>query len=370
MRLRSWRQTPAISPPLRATPRRRSLPWARVLLAALLAGVAAYLLIPHYFFLSADALVDGDLVPLAPLYRAKIEQISVHCGDHVQAGQPVAVVSNFLIESDYDRENVQNSQQEEMARITLMQGVAQAELEEETARQKYLAAVQAAQRKGELFHGYDVSYRENAIGRIEWESIKGEYEAAQADAESLRQAWNAAAQHVGVLRSQSTELLADQQKQVQREQSLASRVKAEPLTAPVSGNVVDCKARPGMILEAGSPMFTVFGTDRAYVMGFFNPNDAGKIKIGEDVAVDIKGAPRTLHGRVAVVYPDLQKLPPELTRFFWEHVQWSEYRPVKITFPDISQQTRELLTFGAQARVRIRLRETPHFPLNFNGGSS
>ncbi len=72
MRLRSWRGTT----PLSESPK-RPFPWARTLLILAVVGLIAYIFLPNYFYLRADALVQGNLVPVTPIYRVRVDNLLV-----------------------------------------------------------------------------------------------------------------------------------------------------------------------------------------------------------------------------------------------------------------------------------------------------
>jgi multidrug resistance efflux pump len=355
VRIRSWRGWTPVS-----TSARRSFPWARVLLIVGFIAILAYLLIPAYFFVSADALVQGDLVPVTPIYRARIDRLFVNCDDHVRAGQNVAVVSNFIVQSDYQQQLQQAVAAENLSQIALDQGVSAAQTDAEAAEQKYLATNADAQRLAQVFSGYDTAYKAGAIGRFEWESKRADWQAAVALAASERELWQHALEHVTRVESDNNAKLASDRTAEARVQALATRVGAESLTAPVEGYIVDCKERPENVVDAGAPIFDIYSPNRAYVLAYFDPNAIGYARIGGDVEVDVTGLSKPLDGRIQNVYPDLDKLPPQLDRFFWQHVQWSEFRPVRIALDHVPASDRAQLYFDAQARVKIRIRQAWH----------
>ncbi len=352
MRLRSWRGTTAV-----AVSARRKFPWARILLVAAVLGVAAYLLVPAYFFVSADALVQGDLVPVTPLYRARIDRLFVQCDERVRAGQKLAVVSNFLVQSDYQKQYEESVAQLNLARIALDQGVAEAQVAQATANEKYIAAVATAKRLETTFVSYDRAYKAGAIPQVEWDAKRGEWQAALATAAAYREEVNHASLQVHRVGVDQRSKIASDQEASQRAQALQQRVGGETMLAPVSGYVVECKQRPENVVEPGVPMFAIFEPKRAYVLAFFDPRSLGSVRIGQTVDVNVNGLSKSVSGRVLAVYPDLAKLPDQLTRFFWQHEQWSEYRPVKIALDRLPDSLRNQLYYDAQTRVSIRVRQ-------------
>ncbi len=351
MRIRSWRGSTAVAS---ATPRRR-IPWARILLIVAIVGLLLYLLVPGYYFASADALVEGDLVPVTPIYRARIDRLLVACDDRVAAGQKVAVVSNFLVQAEYEQQYQQSLAELGLSQIALDQGVAEALTEEAADSAKYDAARIDARRLHEVFLTYRSAYKAGAIPRVELDSKREDWLVAESTAESLRQIFEHASEHVRRVNSDNSTRISQSRDNSQREQTLAKRVSAEALTAPVSGFVMNCKLRPDNVVAAGAPIFDIFSPQRAYVIAYFSPHDLEHVRIGQHVDVNVAGEKSKIVGRVVSVYPDLAKLPPQLTRFFWQHVQWSEYRPVRIALDGLKPAQRSSLYYDAQTRVSVRI---------------
>ncbi len=303
-------------------------------------ALLAYLLVPAYYFASADALVEGDLVPVTPIFRARIDRLMVQCDDRVHAGQKVAVVSNYLVQAEYEQQYQQSISELGLSQIALDQGGAAATTEESADLAKYQAADIEARRLHDVFTNYDAAYRAGGIPRVEWESKRQDWLAAVSTAEGLRQVWQHASEHVQRVNSDNQTRVASDARNSERQASLAKRVSAEALTAPVSGFVMNCKLRPDNVVDAGAPIFDIF-------------SPLEHVHIGQHADVYVAGSKRPIDGRVVSVYPDLAKLPTQLTRFFWQHVQWSEYRPVRIALDHVAPAVRAQLYYDAQTRVRI-----------------
>ncbi|MHB8355070.1 MAG: HlyD family secretion protein [Vulcanimicrobiaceae bacterium] len=350
MRLRSWRGSTPLSP----TPQ-RSFPWARVVLLVAALALAAYLVVPNFYYLRADALVKGDLVPVTALYRVRVDRLLVNCNDHVSAGQRVALVSNFLVQADYQRQYLQSLEQLQLSRIALDEQVAAARTNMADLHERYLAAALDAKRLGDQFHAYDEAYRSGAVPRVDWQQRQTEWQSAVASAESARYGWQRAEQEVKRIGIDENARIASSEQISEQAQALARRVGGEPLLAPVSGYVVNCLERPQNVIQPSTALFDIFQPDRAYVLAYFSPSTTDRIQIGEPVDVKIAGIPHTLSGRVGSIYPDLAALPAQLTRFFWQRVQWTQYRPVRILLDHVKPQDRARLYYDAQARISIAL---------------
>lgn len=353
VRLQSWRG----SQPLSVKPK-RSFPWARLILLLIVAAGAAYLFVPNLYYLRSDALVKGDLVPVAPLYRVRIDRLYAVCADHVTAGQTLATVSNFMDQANYQRQYLQSVEQVELSKIGLDERVAAAQTNAASLREAYRSAELNARRLGEQFRAYDEAFAQDAVPRVEWQQRRSEWLTAAALANSERLAWRRAEQAIPRLKKDESQRVRSSQDLADASAQLASRTGAEPLTAPVTGYVVDCIQRPQNVIQPGAPMFEIFQPDRAYALAYFSPDAIEHIEIGQKVDVNISGIPKRVTGHVVSVYPELVALPSQLTRFFWQHVQWGQYRPVRIALDGMNAQDREKLYYDAQARVTIELKSS------------
>ncbi len=348
MRLQSWRGTAVVNP----KPRRK-FPWVRILIVAALLGIAAYLVVPNIGSVRADALVRGDLIPVTPLYRARVERLLVGCAGNVKAGQPLAIISNFLVQADYQREYLQALQASQLAGIALDQNVATANENAESLRGKYEAASADENRVVQSFRSFDDAYKAGAIPRVDWEAKQAEVATARAQTRSALDAWKRAQLYVQQITVASTARMSSDRTLLAQAQNVANRVGQETVRAPVTGDIVDCIERPENVIEPGTAIFSIFEPQRAYIVAYFNPNDISYIHVGQKAKVRISGFAHDVEGRVAWIYPNLDALPPELTRFFWQHVQFAQFRPVKIALDTLSLQDRQRVYYGAQARVSI-----------------
>lgn len=324
-----------------------------VILAAL--GIAAYLIIPNLYYVRADALVKGDLVPVAPIYRVRVDRLLVNCTDHVVAGQSVAMVSNFLVQSDYQRQYLQSLEQVQLARIGLDEHVAAAQTDATSLREKYLSLQLEAKRLGDQYASYEVAYRQGAVPLVDLQQRRTEWQSAVAAAESARYNWQRAQQDVTRLTTDENARIGSSEQLSNEAQQLAQRVGGEPLLAPVTGYITNCVERPENVIQPSTALFDIFQPDKAYVLAYFSPGAIERIQIGEPVKVEIAGITHTVDGHVYAIYPDLVALPSQLTRFFWQHVQWAQYRPVRIHLDSLSPRDLDKLYYDAQARVSVEL---------------
>jgi len=75
-----------------------------------------------------------------------------------------------------------------------------------------------------------------------------------------------------------------------------------PITAPISGVVLDVGTGPGELqrsLDNATAIATIANIDSIWVVGDLYPRDQGKVHVGQPAAITVNGYPgMTLHGRV------------------------------------------------------------------------
>jgi HlyD family secretion protein len=332
----------------------------RLGLLALGVTAAAYAALAPRSHLQADGLINGDIIPVGPLFRAQITQPLVACHSMVKAGQPLAMVNNFLLEEEYVEGYQAREQALKLERVTQQEGVGMAVKDAEAARQSYQAARINAQKLAAVADSYNELYLAGAIGRVARDSARLDEQQAESAAASLEQAWHRAEINVREVRKDSNVKIDSLGEQLTQVEQTQRRVSTQPLVSPASGQLLDCDARPNQVVDAGTPVFHLFDPDRAYVMAFVDPADAANLAIGDRARIDVPGFAKPLAGHVLAVTLEAGTLPEPLTRYFWQHNQWAQYRPVKIGLDDVKPDVREKLTFGARVGVDIALPSMAH----------
>lgn len=345
--------------PIVAVTPRRGFPWARIILVLAILGVAGYLIVPLYLNFSADGVVEGDLVPVAPLFRARIDRSIVECGQQVHAGQALAVVTNFMLEGQYEQNYQKATDDLRTQLITQNEGLTGARIDEATAREKYLSSTFATRRLETLKNAYRQTYEQGAIGRATYDSAVADWEAAKAETDALHDIWAQAQEHTRRIEAENAQRVAGYANQVALIGGLRNQVGSQVLAAPVGGRVVECTAQPQAIVEAGAPIYKIFATDRAYVLAFFSPNTVSHLHVGQIAQVSISGLRARATGKIVDIYPNVAKLPDQLTKYFWQHEQWSQYRPVKILLSQTPADVRLQLTYDTQAHIEIKRHSLP-----------
>ena len=342
---------PALPPP--PIQRRWRFPWARVILITAIAAIVAYFVVPRYLTLAAYGVVDGDLIPVAPLFSARLSSRLVQCEERVRRGQPLAVITNFIMEGQYAQDYQKAVEGLQTERIAAAEGLSQALTDEAAASEKYSAAAYQARKLEIVKDAYERTYRQGAIDRVAYETARADWQAAVAQANSYGSMLVASQEHVQRVRDEDAERVAGYEQETTLVSNLKDQVHAQTLSAPVSGRVVECTAQPAQVIEAGTPIYKIFAPSRAFVLAFFDPKTAQRVRLGALASVRLSGDDTPMEGRVVAIYSSLSKLPDQLTRYFWQKEQWSEYRPVKIKLTNVSPQILQELTYNAQVAVTI-----------------
>jgi multidrug resistance efflux pump len=340
-------------------PPRLGFPWARVILIVAIIGVILYFALPWYFNFTAQGVVDGDLIPVGPIFRSRIEQTLVQCNDMVGEGQHLAVVTNFLLEGQYTTAYQKAVEDLRTDQISQSEGPAQARIAEASARQAYLSSVYDARKLEITKNAYEQTYRQGAIGQVAYEGARAAWQAAVAESDGLRDVWSQAQERTRRVQAESAQRVSADSKSVAQLEGLMGQVRTHVLSAPVQGQVVECAAQPQAIVEAGTPIYKIFAPGRAYVLAFFGPSAVTSLHVGDAASVSIAGISGEREGKIAAIYPTLSKLPDQLTRYFWQRQQWSEYRPVKIALVQTDPDFQRQLTYDAQVQVRITRHKLP-----------
>jgi multidrug resistance efflux pump len=303
--------------------------------AAILAAFAA-----DRAWIRGNGIVAGELTAVSPIVQARLQELFVQCLDHVTRGQRLA---------EFRNEATAEAAAQQLQQLQLQLTQAQAGIEiagrQAEAAQKLVEAQTALLRQQTSVRAAeDELMKHQYVAVLVWEQAKAAVD--RADAETR------AAEFVYETKR------ADQRKSELDAEVLKKRIDSfmnSPelnghfyLTAPTDGIVTQCTARPGEVIAARTPIFSIFNPADTYAVVFFDPGDAAKLELGQSFAIDIKGAPTSVTGKVTGFYPENSALPSSLTRYFWQQEKWSQYVPVRLDFVDLNAMQRHKLFAWAQ----------------------
>ncbi|HEX5055027.1 MAG TPA: HlyD family secretion protein [Gammaproteobacteria bacterium] len=128
------------------------------------------------------------------------------------------------------------------------------------------------------------------------------------------------------------------------------------LTAPAAGTVANLSLRPGSMVEAGAPLFSIIASDQYWVDANFRETELADIRVGDRADIRVDNYPdRVFHGEVESVSGGsgtaFSLLPPQNATGNW--VKVIQRVPVKVMILDADPALP--LRVGTSAAVRLRL---------------
>jgi multidrug resistance efflux pump len=291
-------------------------------------------------WIRANGIVAGELTAVSPIVQARLQALFVDCLDNVTRGQRLA---EFLNEATAEAA-AQQLQQLQLQLTQAQAGIDIAGRQAEAAQKLVEAQSALLKQQAAVLAAEDELMKHQYVAVLVWEQAKAAVD--RADAETR------AAEFVYETKR------ADQRRSELDAQVLQKRIESfenSPeltghfyLTAPNDGVVTQCTARPGEVIAARTPIFSIFNPADTYAVVFFDPSDIAKLEPGQSFKVDITGVAKSVTGTVTGFYPENSALPSSLTRYFWQQEKWSQYVPVRLDFANLDATHRRKLYAWAQ----------------------
>jgi HlyD family secretion protein len=368
--------TAAPSAPTPATPaprRRRPLLLVAVILVLALGGGGAWYLLAHSGgspgVIPVSGRVEGDDAAVGAKISGRIREITVREGDHVEAGQVIAVLDDAQIRAREQQSEAAVRQAQARVRIwkhqiaVLSEQLKQSELGVEQSRadaqgrvseaEARLAAAEAQLAQAEASHA-QAKWERDAYTRLvqkgyvaEQDAVQKQYtEEAQAavvsanrkQVEASRGALTTAranltnpairSSQVAAVQGQILQAEADiaaAEADAERAQAMLDEARANRadlhVIAPFSGTVATRTAEPGEVVTAGTPIVTMVNLGQVYLRAFVPGGQIGRVKIGQPARVYLDSAPTTpIEAAVIRIDPEAS-FTPENTYFREDRVK-------------------------------------------------
>lgn len=356
------------------SPRRRRVVLVAALVVLALIGVGIW----RVFFagaglppgvLGVSGRIEGDDAAVSAKLAGRIREITVREGDHVQAGQVLAVLDDAQIRAREQQSEAMVRQAEARVRLSQHQvtvlgeqlrqseiGVGQARADAEgrvNEAEGRLAAAEAqlaqavaahAQAKWErdaytrlVQKGYvaeqdamQKQYTEEAqaavvsANRRQVEAARGAVTTAKAnlDNPAIRSA-QAAAIQAQILQAQAD--IAASQADAERARAALDEARANradlQVIAPFTGTVATRTAEPGEVVTPGTPIVTMVNLGQVYLRAFVPGGDIGRVRVGQPARVYLDSAPNTpIDAQVIRIDPEAS-FTPENTYFREDRVK-------------------------------------------------
>jgi multidrug resistance efflux pump len=327
-------------PPVRSGSRRRLWWISPRIILYLIIMLVVIAFTADRVWIRGNGIVAGQLTAISPIVEARLDRLLVNCLDHVKQGQQIA---------EFRNENTAEAAAQQLQQLQLQLTQARAEINiadrEAAAAQKLVEAQLALyQQQVAVLKAEDLLVRQQYVAVLVWEQTKAAVARADADV--------SAAEFVYETK------LADKKRDELDAEVLDKRIASfidSPeltghffLTAPTDGIVTECTARPGEVIAARTPIFSLFSPNDTYAVVFFNPGDISKLVRGESFELTIGGLDQPVTATLTDFYPELSALPSSLTRYFWQEEKWSQYAPVRLDFTNLTEAQRDKLFAWAQ----------------------
>jgi HlyD family secretion protein len=307
--------------------------------------------------------IEGDDAAVGAKTSGRIREITVREGDHVEAGQVIAVLDDAQVRAREQQSEAAVRQAEARVRLSqhqitvLREQLRQSELGVEQARtdaqgrvneaEGRLAAAEAqlaqagasyAQAKWEreaytrLFKQGLVAeqdarqkqYTEEgqaavvAASRRQVEAAQGALTTARANLANpaIRSSQVAAVQgQILQAEADSAAVQADAERaRAQLEEARANRTDLKVI-APFAGTVATRTAEPGEVVMAGTPVITLVNLGEVYLRAFVPGGDIGRVRVGQPARVYLDSAPGTPIDAVVIRIDPEASFTPENTYF-------------------------------------------------------
>jgi len=330
----------AVLPPIKFRPNRRlwRIPLRMTLFAIGAAILAAFAL--DRVWVRGNGIVAGELTAVSPIVQARLQQLFVKCLDHVKRGQPLAEFVNEATVQFAAQQLQQLQLQVAQARAT----IDIAEQQAKAARKLVEAQEALLKQQIAILKAQDELVKNRYVAELVWLQSKAAVERAEAEARAAEFVYETKRAD-----QKKAELDADiLQKRIESFTNSPELTGNFYLTAPKDGVVTECTARPGEVIAARTPIFSIFNPNDTYAVVFFNPSDIPKLARGQSFTIKIDAIGEPVTGIMTDFYPEASALPSSLTRYFWQREMWSQYAPVRLDFVNLNAMQRSKLFAWSQ----------------------
>jgi HlyD family secretion protein len=242
-------------------------------------------------FASGNGRIEATEIDVATKIAGRVEDILVHEGDFVKAGQVLAVMDTAVLEAQL-REAEAELKRAEIGVETAHSQVSQREAEKKAAEASVAqrqAELDAAQRRlarsEELVPKGATSVQVLDDNRATYEGAKAAVAAAQAQVAAAEAA-------IGLAKSQ----VISAQSSVEATRATIQRIEADiddgTLRSPRDGRIQYRVAEPGEVLAAGGTVLNIVDLSDVYMTLFLPTKDAGRVKLGADARIVLDAAPQ------------------------------------------------------------------------------
>ena len=246
---------------------------------------------------------DGTIYPINQAdvmskVSAPVAKFYVNRGDHVKAGQLIALLENRDLVAAAQAARAQVAQAESNLRTTTSATVPQAEVK---ARADVQAATQELDAARTLLANRRKLYLEGALAHKLVDEAQVAYAQALATLQTTQENLRAL-QTVG-----SSQQIATAQAQLRAAEAQAKSAEAQvaytEVRSPIDGIVADRPIYPGDMASTGQPLATIVDVSRVVARVNVPQNEVNAVHVGDPASIRFPGGALEVPGRVTVVSP-------------------------------------------------------------------
>jgi HlyD family secretion protein len=246
---------------------------------------------------------DGVLYPrdqaaVMPKISAPVRIFYANRGDHVRAGQLLALLENRDLAAAEQESKGQYEQAEANYRTTTAATVPEEVVKAQTDVQANKEAMDAAQK---VYESRQNLLKEGALARKLVDDAQVAYVQARSQYESAKQHLEAL-QSVGK-QEQVKSAAAQVDTAKAHYQGSQAQLSYSEVRSPITGVVADRSVYPGEIAAAGSPLLTVMDNSRVVARVNIPQGQAGYLKAGNTATLKQTDTAEEVTGKVTVVSP-------------------------------------------------------------------
>jgi HlyD family secretion protein len=247
----------------------------------------------------ADAvLYPIDQSPIVPKITAPVSKFYVNRGDHVSAGQVVAVLENRDLVAAVAAAKAQTEQANANLRATSGANVpvqlVKAQTDVNAAREQLDAAQKVLESRRKLLEQGALARKLVDDQQVLVAQAQAQYQSAQ---EQLR-----ALQNVG-----KTEQIRGAEAQVDAAKAQVSAAEAQvaysEVRSPIAGVVAERPLYQGEVAQPGTPLMTIMDISSVVARANVPQNQAMQVKVGQSAMIKLTGESTEIPAKVTVVSP-------------------------------------------------------------------
>lgn len=297
-----------------------------------------------------DAYIGANVLTVAARVGGRVAAVAVQEHAQVQAGQVLLRLQDDILRAELAAAQAAFEQAAQAAGAGAAQvAAAEAQVAQADAA---LGQAQSAFDRAEALHA------RGDLAQAALDNARGARDQAQAGRDAAAAALKAAQDQLGAEGTENAAVRAAMARLEQARIALDDAV----LRSPVSGWVANLSLRPGAMISAGQPLFSIVENGTWWVDANFKETDIARLRPGQPARVTIDMYPgMTLSGRVDSIGAGsgsvFSLLPPQNATGNW--VKVTQRFPVRIALDGASGDADKPLRVGASSTVVVDTTATP-----------